>query len=231
MSVGTSMAIPASMPDAHMAIGAIDRAGGQWGGDWSSGDAYSPTVASRTFKSDSTIYWYDPTGTVLWRGLFSSMDASGFSLNFTKSVGAIHMSSFALAGVRAQASCFAKTTGAAPSLQSVTGVGFRPGVVLFVSMQDVAMAAAGQTHLRFGLGASDGTTQGSSAIYETNAVTTSSAGAIDKTDKAFVKMNNATRVIDAEAILKTLDPDGFTLQFTTDDAVATQICYLALGSF
>ncbi len=109
-------------------------------------------------------------------------------------------------------------------------MGFKPGVVFFSSMQDLPMATNGVTQARFGFGASDGTTEGSSAMHDADNVTPTSTGAIDKTNKAFIKMNNSTLTVDAEANVKSLDPDGFTLQFTTNDGVATQICYLALGA-
>ena len=45
----------------------------------------------------------------------------------------------------------------------------------------------------------------------------------------FVKYNSAASTIDAEADLTSMDVDGFTLNWTTNDAVQTQILYLALG--
>jgi hypothetical protein len=44
-----------------------------------------------------------------------------------------------------------------------------------------------------------------------------------------MKVNNNSSTINAEADLSSLDIDGFTLNWTTNDAVATQILYLALA--
>ena len=81
-----------------------------------------------------------------------------------------------------------------------------------------------------GFGAADGSRAVSSALNDTNGVTPSVAGVLDLIDGVFVKMNNATRTVDAKAELASLDPDGFTLNWTANDAVATQICYVALGA-
>ena len=43
-------------------------------------------------------------------------------------------------------------------------------------------------------------------------------------------MNNSTATIDAEADLTSLDPDGFTVNWTTNDAVATEILYMGSGA-
>jgi hypothetical protein len=45
-----------------------------------------------------------------------------------------------------------------------------------------------------------------------------------------MKMNNDTATIDAEADVTSFDSAGFTLNWTTNDAVATQIGYLALST-
>jgi hypothetical protein len=138
------------------------------------------------------------------------------SYNVTGTEGAgdfymVHMVTFKLSGVS----------------QSVTGIGFQPGAVLLASFQNTTQAnPVSQT--RFGLGASDGSTQGSSAFIDQDNVATSNAKSIDKTNKVFVKVNNSTPMINAEASLTSMTSDGFTLNWTSNDAVATQILYLAL---
>ena len=114
--------------------------------------------------------------------------------------------------------------------QAITGVGFSPDALLLASVQDVTQAAP-VAHARFGIGAADSTfNQGSSALADQDAVATTSVRGIDKTSRAFVKVNTNTATIDAEAVLNGVDPNGFTLDWTTNDAVATEILYLALGT-
>jgi hypothetical protein len=51
---------------------------------------------------------------------------------------------------------------------------------------------------------------------------------VDKTSKVFLKMN--TPPLDAEADMTSLDSNGFTVNWTTNDGVASQIGYWALGA-
>ncbi len=112
--------------------------------------------------------------------------------------------------------------------RTLSGVGFQPKAVILSSFQDITRASP-VTHSRFGIGASDGTTEGSSAFSDTDSLGTTSVDGIDKTSKAFVKINNDLTTIDAEDSLTSMDSNGFTLSWTTNDAVATQMLYLALG--
>ena len=114
--------------------------------------------------------------------------------------------------------------------QSVAGVGFSPAAVLLSSVQDVTQANP-VPHARFGLGAADRTSgQGSSALADNDTSNPTSVQGIDKTSKAFVRVDNNTSTIDAEAVVSSFDADGFTLDWTTNDAPATQILYLALAN-
>jgi hypothetical protein len=157
------------------------------------------------------------------------MNADGFTLNFTTSNSAAsHVYSLALGGLNASVGTFNKVTAAAPASQSVTS-GFQPGALLLASFQTTAQTS-GTTLATgsFGLGASDGTREASSAVFAADNVATASVEGIDKTSKVFIKMN--TPPLDAEADLTSFDPTGFTLNWTTSDATASQICFLALGA-
>ena len=122
----------------------------------------------------------------------------------------------------------AKSIASAPASQAISSVGFQPRAVLFSSFQNTTQANP-VTQTRFGIGASDATTQGSSAASDTNSLSTTSANGIDKTSKVFVKVDNNTSTINAEADLSSFDSTGFTLNWTTNDAIATEMLYLALA--
>jgi hypothetical protein len=113
--------------------------------------------------------------------------------------------------------------------QSVTGVRFRPRVVLLTSVQDTTRTVS-VSHTRFGLGASNTSTEGAIAIQDADGQDTSSVDGVDSTTKAYVKVNNDSQSTDAAADLASLDEDGFTLSWTTNDAVATEMLYLALST-
>jgi hypothetical protein len=131
--------------------------------------------------------------------------------------------------MRAKVGNFNKSTGAAPASQAVTAPGFRPGAVVLTSFQNPTQTAPfSDPHARFGIGASDGTNEASSAFDATDNVPTTSVGAVDKTSKVFVKLNGPP--INAEADMASFDASGFTLNWTTNDAAAAQMCFLALAA-
>jgi hypothetical protein len=84
------------------------------------------------------------------------------------------------------------------------------------------------TQTRLGTGASDGTNDGSSAVSDTDASNLTNLANITKTDRVFMKVNNSGTTIDAEADMTSLDVAGFTLSWTTNDSIATEMLYLAL---
>jgi hypothetical protein len=222
--------------NAVFGIGVMDRGGGQWASMVGDTAAANPSTVSRSQKTDSTIFTTTdaPALAVTKEATFVSMDTGGFTVNFTAQSSSANMTqlfSLALTGVRAKAGSFSKVTGAAPASQPITTPGFRPGAVLFYSYQGTAQTAAvSNPHSRIGIGASDGTNEGSSAIAVADNVSPTNVDGVDKTSKVFMKVDNATMNIDAEADLQSLDATGFTLNWTRNDAVATQICFLALGA-
>src|SRR5207247_531961 len=136
--------------------------------------------------------------------------------------------SLALSGINLIVGSFAKTTAAAPASQSVGGVGFQPAAVLLASFGDVTQAnPVINTHM--GIGASDGTTEGSVAWWKPDNLNVSQVLGAEKTSKVFMKGLLGAVSIAAEADLTSLDANGFTLNWTTNDAVATEMLYVALG--
>lgn len=159
----------------------------------------------------------------------TSMDSDGFTLNYsTANASAGQMITLALAGVRSAIGSFTKPTGAAPATDVHSGLDFQPRAVLFASAQNTTNATF-DSHTRLGFGATDRTTSGCSAFQDADALDVASVDGVDKTSSTFVKVNNDTETIDAVATLSSLDPTGFTLSWTPNDAVATEILYLALA--
>lgn len=229
-------AIPAgggvSQAGAFFGLGVMDITTGQWATGFNSGDGVSPTASKRGQRgSGSTIYMFDTAASDLKNATLVSMDTDGFTVNFDANTDgtAAQIYSLALRGVKAKATNFNKSATAGSNIaQAVTGIGFRPAAVLFASNQNVSSAFA-QNHARFGIGVTDGTSVGSTSIADAHAVNPSNAFYIDKTNRAFMKVDNTTQTIAAEATFTSADPDGFTLSWTTNDAVATQMVYLALA--
>jgi hypothetical protein len=227
---------PFATGNAVFGMGAMDRGGGQWSSMVGDTANAKPSTASRAQKTDSAIFTTTdaPSLAVTKEATFVSMDSAGFTVNFTangSSSNQTQIFSLALAGLRAKAGSFSKSTAAQPASQSITSPGFRPGVVLFSSYQSTAQTAAVSIpHTRLGIGASDGPHEGCSALASADNVSPTNVDGIDKTSKVFIKMDNATMNVDAEADMTSLDATGFTLNWTRNDAVPTQIGFVALGA-
>jgi hypothetical protein len=212
-------------------MGIMDKTGAQWAIQAADANAATTTMAGRGQRNDAAIYMYTDTGTaaVTKEATFVSMNSGGFTLNFTTAnSSAAQVYSLALAGLKAGVGTFNKVTAGAPANQAVAS-GFAPSAVLLASYQMGAQTApVSETNCSFGLGASDGTNKASSAITSADGVATTTVDGQDKTSKAFIKMN--TPPLDAEADMASFGASGFTLNWTTNDAVASQICFLALGA-
>jgi hypothetical protein len=222
---------PSSQASAVIGMGAMDKTGAEWSIQASDASNQNPTVDSRAQRNDAAIYMYTDIGSVsvTKEATFVSMNSGGFTLNFgTANASPSQVYSLALAGLKAGVGTFNKITAGAPASQSVT-TGFSPGAVLMTSYQMAAQTAPLKEPIcSFGMGASDGTNEASSAITVSDGVATSSVDGQDKTSKAFVKMN--TPPLDAEADMASFGANNFTLNWTTNDTVAAQMCFLALGA-
>ena len=224
--VGT---VPVSTSSAALGLGVMDGSGNQWANTVFASDGAEPSGTQRGQQTDSCILAIGSGLTVAKEASWVSMNADGFTVNFTTAAASTNpMFSLALRGVTAKAGSFAKSTSTAPASQAVSGVGFQPSLLLLSSFQDVAQSVP-VVNARYGLGASSGLTEGSSALQDTNGLSPTSVDGVDKVDKVFVKVNNSTPAIDAQADMSSFNSGGFTLNWTTNDAVLTQLLYLALA--
>jgi hypothetical protein len=215
---------------AALGLGVMDKNSNQWAAQFLTQDAAGTSDTQRGQQTDAALFSFSNALAVTKKASYVSMDADGFTINYSTALAANagQVISLALNGLNVKAGNFNKSTGGAPASQSVTGVGFTPGALFLASFQDITRASPVAT-TRLGIGASDGTTEGSSAVTDTNGLGYTSVDAIDKTSKVFMKLNNDTKTINAEADISSMGSDGFTLNWTTNDAVATQMLYLALG--
>ena len=220
---------PATQSNGLFGMGVMNKAGEQWAMQVADVSSVSPTVSTRAQRTDAALYMYHaPTAVLNKAASFVSMDPTGFTLNFTTATSDLsQVVSLALAGLRSSVGTFNKSTSTAPASQSVP-TPFTPGAVFLSSYQIAPQTAAVRESMcSWGVGASDGMNEASSAMSAVDAVSPTSVDAVDKTSKAFIKMNTAP--VDAEADLSSFDPTGFTLNWTTNDPVASQMCFWALG--
>ncbi len=120
---------------------------------------------------------------------------------------------------------FAKTTAPAPATQNITGVGFKPKALILYTTAQSAEGFADTYY--FAIGVSDGATSRTVAVGSANAVSPSTALAAGLPN-VMVTINSTMATI-AIADLVSFNTDGFTLNWTTNDATPSIIHYLALG--
>ena len=131
--------------------------------------------------------------------------------------------------VRVDKGSFTKSTGVAPVSQAITGVGFQPKAVIFFWTRQTAegFAAVQSTGFGFATGAAN---ERAVAIAEDDNVNGSiNSGRWKSETNMILMLSNGTPTLTAKAELTSFDADGFTIRWTTNEARADIIHYIALG--
>lgn len=226
--------IPTKALNLHRHLGVMDAAGNQWvHGRYSVDDLPTTSDTYRYQATDATIAFSAGTAAYTERAVFSSMDATGFTVDFTatpsSSTGTTFIS-LALAGLSAKAGHFDKSTAAAPTQQPISGLAFRPEALLMASHQSPATVGGNIAHGRHAIGATDGTSYAFIAATDQDAVADCNTWTYSTTAALFEKIDNDVATVDARATLASFDSGGFTLNWATNDAAATQLTYIAFGA-
>lgn len=211
----------AATATAAFGLGAMTANGDQWAAGYA---GQSTTQNARNQEVTQAITLLTTAGAIAVQAAFTSMDADGFTLNFGLASGAYQAISLCLKGGKYKVGQFAKSVAAAPTAQAITGTGFTPNGVLLAGVEDIVRSGS-TTAIAFGLGATDGTSEFATSLYGAATATRTSN---DDSAKVWTKDNGA-KVVVAEADMSSLDSNGFTLGWTTNDAVATSILYMAFG--
>lgn len=113
--------------------------------------------------------------------------------------------------------------------QAVTGVGFQPKAVIFTMTNLVSDGPQANARIVVGWAASSSARAAvSNSADDAGVAGTTTARRAARTGKCLVIMNGAGTV-QSEADFVSMDSDGFTVNWTTADATARQVNYLALG--
>lgn len=174
----------------------------------------------------STMY----RGTEDGQASYASMDANGFTLNWTNGpAGTVQVLYLALKGGGYDLGATNQRTSVGTT--AVTGVPFRPAGVMLFSYNNAASATVntGTGAGKISIGASTVTSEGAVWMHDTDNVTTTDANRATITTKAIRLATNATTT-NAEADVNSFDANGFTLGWTTTDATARQVLYWTFGS-
>lgn len=162
---------------------------------------------------------------------FVSMDADGFTIDWQTAPGAAYLVGYiALSVTSVKVGNFTQKT--STGSQATTGVGFQPDVLMLASaVHDTANAVVDTARFSIGAGLS------SSARWaywtgDEDAAANALADSRYQTNKIITMADEAgggSPTTLAEADLTSLDSDGFTLNWSTADATARNIGYIAMG--
>lgn len=195
-------------------------------------DNLSESATATEFFSDACLVSISGEATLQKKANFTSLDADGFTVNWGTNDG--QLSRVLTLGIKiaspgaVKVGVLSKSTGGAPASQGVTGVGFVPNGLILGSGLQLAAGAA-NAGARWGLGmVGQGPTYFSGAVTSQDNVVTNQVTRRHSVSQAFMKVNNDTPTLNAECTLTSFDSDGFTLSWGTNDAVATEIGYLAI---
>jgi hypothetical protein len=157
----------------------------------------------------------------------TSFDSDGFTLNFSQFSYVPYWFALCLKGGQYHVGKFNQAT--STGNQATTGVGFQPTGLILASYNAVTNASDINSQARMSFGS------GTSSSARASIWTGGSNGGVQDNDFDATKIINmitegASPTTNASADLVSLDSGGFTLNWTTADATAREVIYLAMGS-
>lgn len=208
-------------------LGVGTSSSAQWGVSCFDTNAADTTNNVRGQRTDNIIPRVTSTLAYAPLASLSSLDSDGFTINKSVAPAAAILTPYiALKGGQFKVGSLTQPT--TTGTQSITGVGFQPAAVLFAGA-GMAASTSVQDHLRFALGASTVTDELCAANTATDNVATTEC-ARRLFGKAISFISGGTPTVDSEADMTAVGSDGFTLDWTTADATAREVLYLAMGN-
>lgn len=215
----------------YMDIGVAKSSSSRWLSWGGGGDNVTPTRAYRAQRTDGFSVIRSSNSTLLSEADFVSMDSDGFTINWTTNDGgAQRVKYLALAGASFAIGSFTQKT--STGNQSTTGTGFRPSALFLVSINNVTTASVLSTARRISMGI--GVSSTSRRCYWEGSVGAAGTSSVsqDLDSTKIIKLMTeagASPTTQAAADLVSMDSNGFTLNWTTADATAREILYIAFG--
>lgn len=183
--------------------------------------------AANGHRNDAALIIVDLDDSLNSSGVVSSLDADGFTINWTTATShdGIYINFLAVGGSDVQAFVGDVSTNSSTGSQAVTGVGFQPDCVIFLPFDrsSAATSAAGGFGPN-GIGWMTATAQGALC----NDSVSGARLRYQRTDRCCV-LRGASGSFDQEAQAVSLDADGFTVNWLT--AHTGRLPYLALKGF
>jgi hypothetical protein len=245
---GLNGAPPFTAVNAGLGIGAMDAGGNQFAAEEYTVSNSANSDTQRGFKAlnpsgspttaDAAILTVasDQTDGVV--GEFQSMNANGYTVNFTKAFGAGgdgQVIGLALKGVHVHVGSFLKSTTVVVSPTTTTqtvdmGItgGFVPNALLFAGVH-MAPATTNPADGFFGMGDADGASTTASSFVDQNALATMKVRAITSSTSTWIKMNTTPTTL-AKGSVGNFQYNKWDIVWSPNDNVGDIIHYIAFGT-
>lgn len=191
------------------------------------GSGSGSSAAVRGNKTSNIWAYINSIGTFSYEGNLSAYISDGFRIATTTTNGtAGKFICLGLRGFQTKAGVVTKNTSAAPVTQAVTGTGFRPIGVITANDTD-PNANTSTADIAVSHGMTDGTTDlcNSSGLRDSQ---TAVPGRNRTKNTVSAHVGDRACATAAEANI-TMDSDGFTFHWSTNNGIAHQLGYFAIG--
>jgi hypothetical protein len=219
-----------SYADALYMMGALDSNGNEWSQGGFARNGLTTSVTDGIQLTDSHIVCLsEGSGTVLYKAT-GAIITRGFSVTWLSGLAppnAAKFMSLCLEGP-AQVGVWNKSTAAATATDTITTTGITP-VSVFTSNHCAVTSTSGQAGYRLTVGGSDGTNNGAVIATNKNNVTTDVVYKANNQYNSILVANSDTQVYDAVASIGNFTSGSFKATWTTNNNIATQICYVVIG--
>lgn len=175
------------------------------------GEATSNTASIHV--NDAAIYAVTAAQELSEEADFVSMDANGFTLNWTTANNAIYIPYFALGGddiTNVAIKEFSAPTSDGTS--AVTGVGFQPDLVVLMSSVTSSVTETFSPHARLSFGLATTAEQNVAAVFMEDGTSTSNTSSFHYDDAVFLE-GQVNETEGTTATLTSMDADGFSLNW------------------
>lgn len=198
-----------------------------------SGDNAGTSDVDGWNQNDCSLIIAGITGSVQIRADFTSMDADGFTLNYSTATGSAHIINYlalggdTLTNVKTGQITEKLTTGS----QSTTGVGFQPdALIMFAGYSTTSAPSSNAAGSNFTIGfASGANNQGVMAERGQDiAPGGSNTARYQSASNIFAFVHDSTDTVPSLASLTSFDSDGFTLNWSAVSGSAQYVFYVAL---
>ena len=224
---GGLITLPNDTTGTRNSIGAAVSSTQRWSMNIWNQDAVALTNAGRRLYAAQCLLTSSSAGTVTGLADFVSFDTDGFTVNWSNADNTNH-GYLALKGVNAKVGTITQKTSAGS--QATTGMGFAPTAVIFASHGSTDSVGTLVDDLLLSFGATTGAAnEGVVWAGDNDNVLPTTADCASSTASVIQLREPGTTTINAEADTTSLDADGWTLNWSTADATARVIGYVALG--